>query len=54
MAGVLAEAEDLTDYAVAFRYLDAPREPDPAEAATALQIAMRLYKRIRSLVHGAE
>ena len=54
LADVLVEADDLTDYAVIFRYLDAPREPDAAEAASALQIAGRLYERIRLLLHGAE
>lgn len=49
LVGVLAEAEDLTDYAVVFRYLDAPHEPDPVEATSALQIAGRLYAHIRSL-----
>lgn len=53
LADVLVEADDLTDYAVIFRYLDAPREPDAAEATSALQIAGRLYERIRLLVHGA-
>jgi HEPN domain-containing protein len=50
LACVLAEAEDLTDYAVVFRYLDAPREPDAVEATSALEIAGRLHERIRSLV----
>ena len=50
LEGVLAEAEDLTDYAVVFRYLDAPREPDAVEATSALAIAGRLHDRIRSLV----
>jgi HEPN domain-containing protein len=31
LAGVLAEAEDLTGYAVVFRCLDAPHEPDAVE-----------------------
>jgi HEPN domain-containing protein len=50
LARVLAEAEDLTDYAVVFRYLDAPHEPDAAEATSAIEIAGRLHERIRSLV----
>ena len=54
LAGVLAEAKDFTVYAVIFRYLDAPHEPDAVEATSALQIAGRLYERIRSLVQGAE
>jgi HEPN domain-containing protein len=39
---VLREAEELTDYASAFRYPDAPYEPDAAEAAEALTIAVKL------------
>ena len=39
LADVLAEAENLTDYAVIFRYQDAPYEPDQAEATSALEIA---------------
>lgn len=33
---VLREFEELTDYASAFRYPDAPYEPDRGEAAAAL------------------
>jgi hypothetical protein len=29
---LLADAADLTGYAIVFRYLDAPRESDAAEA----------------------
>jgi hypothetical protein len=54
LADMLAQAEDLTGYAVAFRYLEASHEPDPIEATSALQIAGRVHERIRSLVHGAE
>lgn len=37
----VAEAKDLSDYAVVFRYLDAPHEPDTVEGTTALEIAGR-------------
>lgn len=37
------EASDLTDYAILFRYLDAPRDPDEAEALAALVTARRVY-----------
>jgi len=38
----LREVEELTDYASAFRYPDAPYEPDAAEALAALAIATKL------------
>jgi HEPN domain-containing protein len=47
---LLAEAENLTDYAIVFRYLDAPREPDETEAAGALAIARQIYGVVRGLV----
>jgi HEPN domain-containing protein len=50
LAPVLAEVEDLTDYAVVFRYLDAPREPDQEEATVALERARRLYEQVSSLL----
>ena len=37
------EASDLTDYAVVFRYLDAPREPDESEATVVLETAARAF-----------
>jgi len=43
---VLREAGELTDYAAAFRYPDAPYEPDSAEAEEALAIAAKLSKEI--------
>lgn len=39
---ILREVGELTDYASAFRYPDAPYEPDSTEAAEALMIATRL------------
>jgi HEPN domain-containing protein len=50
LAPVLAEVEDLTDYAVVFRYLDAPREPDEEEATVALETARRLYEQVSTLL----
>ena len=47
---VLSEAANLTDYAVVFRYLDAPHEPDAAEARVALATAQSLYESVRSLL----
>jgi HEPN domain-containing protein len=43
----LLAAADLTDYAVVFRYVDAPREPDAVEASQALEVARRLYEEVR-------
>ena len=38
------DASDLTDYAVVFRYLDAPCEPDEGEAMAALETAGHVRK----------
>jgi HEPN domain-containing protein len=54
LAPVLAEAEDLTEYAVAFRYLDAPREPDETEALAALATARCLFKEVSALIAPPE
>lgn len=50
LSPALREAADLTGYAVAFRYLDAPHEPDQIEAAQALEIAQRLYEQVQRLL----
>ncbi len=50
LSPLLKEAANLTDYAVVFRYLDAPREPDEDEAAAALATARRLYEEISLLL----
>ena len=42
LEGILREVADLTDYASAFRYPDAPYEPDADEAARALAAATEL------------
>jgi HEPN domain-containing protein len=54
LAPILLEAAGLTEYAVVFRYLDAPREPDEVEVERALAAAQRLYDGIRGeLAQGA-
>ena len=45
--GIVREAAELTDYASAFRYPDAPWEPDSGEATSALATATRLLAEIR-------
>lgn len=47
---ILSDAANLTDYTVVFRYLDAPHEPDAAEARVALATAQGLYDSVRSLL----
>jgi HEPN domain-containing protein len=50
LSPLLTEAEGLTDYAIVFRYPDAPREPDEAEAQGALATARQLYDRVNELI----
>ena len=50
---VFKEASDLTDYAVVFRYLDAPREPDQDEATDAIETATRVLEAVRVLLAPA-
>jgi hypothetical protein len=50
LAPLFKEASDLNDYAVVFRYLDAPREPDEGEAMAALEIAVRVLDRINAIL----
>jgi HEPN domain-containing protein len=54
LSPLLQQAAGLTDYAVLFRYFDAPREPDKAEAAIALAIAQQVYDTICELVWPRE
>lgn len=55
LAALFQEAADLNDYAVVFRYLDAPREPDEEEARGALETAERLFAVLsRSVTSSAE
>ena len=51
---ILREAADLTDYASAFRYPEAPYEPDAEEAAQALVTAERLCRQVQSLLPDVE
>jgi HEPN domain-containing protein len=53
LSPLMEEASDLTAYAVLFRYLDAPREPDDREATAALDIARRLYEQVVALLAAA-
>jgi HEPN domain-containing protein len=50
LTALLSEAANLTDYAIVFRYLDEPREPDTAEAEAALATARMIYDQVRLLV----
>jgi HEPN domain-containing protein len=50
LAPPFKEASDLTDYAVVFRYLDAPREPDESEALVALETAGRVFEEVSALL----
>ena len=46
LAPTFRAATDLTDYAVVFRYLDAPREPDEGEATAAMQTAAQVVEHV--------
>ena len=50
LSSLLEEAASLTEYAVVFRYLDAPRELDDSEAAGALETARRVCEQVRVAV----
>ena len=52
LTALLSEAANLTDYAIVFRYLDAPREPDVSEAEAALAMARMLYDEVRLRVEN--
>jgi HEPN domain-containing protein len=51
---VFKQAADLNDYAVLFRYLDAPREPDEGEAVVALETALRVFEGISARLAKTE
>ena len=51
---ILLKAEELTDYASAFRYPDAPYEPDAAEAAEALAIPAELCDQVQRRVESTQ
>lgn len=53
LGDLLAEADQLTDYASVFRYPDAPYEPDEREAAEALDLARLVYEKIKKLLQFA-
>jgi HEPN domain-containing protein len=46
MTPTLEACKQLTDYAMVFRYPDAPRQPDEAEALDAIARAQRLYDEV--------
>ena len=50
LAPLFKDASDLTDYAVVFRYLDAPREPDESEAMAARETAGRVVEEVSALL----
>ena len=50
LAALFKEASYLTEYAVVFRYLDAPREPNESEAAAALETANRVFEEVATLL----
>ena len=49
---ILREVGGLTDYATAFRYPDAPYEPDSAEAVEAWNLATRLCDEIQRRIEN--
>lgn len=51
---LLRQVSDLTDYASAFRYPDAPYEPDAAEATAALLVAKTFCDQILSKLQPLE
>jgi HEPN domain-containing protein len=54
LAPLFLAAEHLTDYAVLFRYLDSPHEPDAPEAQEALALASALVNAIEALVAAGD
>jgi hypothetical protein len=48
LAALIDEAEDLTNYAVAYRYPNVLRDPDEDEATAALAKARGLYDQVRT------
>lgn len=48
LTGVFEQTASLSDYAVVFRYLEAPYEPDAVEAADALARATALYDAVKA------
>jgi len=54
LAPLLQTAANLNEYAVVFRYLDAPREPNEEEARNALDVAERVFTVLSRLVNPPE
>ena len=54
LAPLFQAAANLNEYAVVFRYLDAPREPDEEEARNALDVANRVFAELSRLVKQSE
>ncbi len=54
LASLFQDAADLNDYAVVFRYVDAPREPDEQEAHAALDTAERVFNALSRLLISSE
>ena len=50
LAPLFKDASDLNDYAIVFRYLDAPREPDEREAMVAVETAKRVFEEVSDLL----
>ena len=50
LAPLFKEASYLTEYAVVFRYLYAPREPSESEATVALETAARVFEAVTKLL----
>ena len=50
LEAIIRQAVELTDYASAFRYPDAPYEPEVSEAVAALAVAGRLLREIQDQV----
>jgi HEPN domain-containing protein len=48
LAPLLEEAANLTEYAVVFRYLDAPRELDESEANGAAEMAQKVCDQVEA------
>jgi|SRR5450432_4538743 len=51
---MLLDVEELTDYASAFRYPDAPYEPDAAEALEALTVPAKLCDDVQRRIESAQ
>jgi len=50
LAPLFKDDSYLTEYAVVFRYLDAPHEPNESEAAAAIETANRIFEEVTTLL----